>query len=65
MHRNHYGTSERDYSLSVIMTADPKMQAKLRARFLDFLKDAEAMVKDAPSEELYQMNFDLFCWSKS
>lgn len=58
-------TPEKRYSFSVTFTGTEKTRAEIQAKFLDFLKDIEGTVKGAPSEEAYQINFDLFPWTDS
>jgi hypothetical protein len=55
--------SKSDYSLSVIFSADRKTRDKIKNGFLDFLKNAEALVATAKAEETYQLNFDLMAWT--
>ncbi len=54
---------DRKYSFTVTFSADPAAREKVQREFLAFLKKIEPVVKDAPSEELYGMRFDLFQWS--
>jgi uncharacterized protein (TIGR02147 family) len=56
--------SQSSYNFSVIFTATPKERAAIQEEFLKFLKKAEKLVEAATPEEVYQMNFDLFEWSK-
>jgi hypothetical protein len=51
------------YNFSVIFTASPKERRVVQEEFLKFLKRVEKLVDRATSEEVYQMNFDLFGWS--
>jgi len=53
--------SER-YNFSVTFTADEKTREKIHREFLALLSKVEKLVKEAPSEEVYQMHFDLFPW---
>lgn len=53
-----------NYSFMVTFTADKETRDKIHREFLKFLKTVEGWVKDAPSEEVYQIHFDLFRWSK-
>ncbi len=55
--------TDKQYSFMVTFTADPEVRAKIHREFLSFLSRIETWVKEAPSEEVYQMNFDLFPWS--
>ncbi len=51
------------YHVSVTLSTAPEVLDEIRAEFLVFLKKAEAAVKGAPEEKVFQMNFDLFPWS--
>lgn len=53
---------EQTYSHSVTFTGNEETKAQLSDAYLNFLKKAEAIVKPAPSEKAFQMNFDLFPW---
>jgi DNA-binding IclR family transcriptional regulator len=55
---------EQRYSLAVTFSASEETRRKLHSRFLEFLKEAENLVKGSKSEGVYQMNFDLFPWIK-
>lgn len=56
---------EKDkYNFSVTFTADERTRERIQREFLDFLGRIEGYVKDAPSEQVYQIHFDLFRWSK-
>lgn len=52
------------YNFAVIFTGDETVREKIQLEFLKFLKEAEKLVKAAPSEGVYQMHFDLFPWSR-
>lgn len=52
------------YSFMVTFTADEATREKIQREFLKLLGSIESYVKDAPSEAVYQMSFDLFPWSK-
>lgn len=54
---------DRKYSFTVTFSADPAAREKIQREFLAFLKKVEPIVKDAPTEEIYGMRFDLFQWS--
>lgn len=55
--------SEDVYSFLATFTANEKTRLKIQAEFVDFLKRVETLVTDSPSEEVYQIQFDLFPWS--
>lgn len=56
--------NENDYCFSVLFTADPATQKIVQEKFLEFLKGAESLIKKAPAEYVYQLNFDLFNWCR-
>jgi uncharacterized protein (TIGR02147 family) len=43
-------------------SADLKTFEKIKTRFQAFMKEAEQLIADAPSEQVFQINFDLFKW---
>lgn len=47
------------YNLAVFFSADPAVYERIRQSFFAFLKDAESLIRDAPSKQVYQMCFDL------
>lgn len=51
------------YNFTVIFSADESVRKELQDRFLEYLEKAQKLVKPAPSEQVYQMNFDLLRWS--
>jgi uncharacterized protein (TIGR02147 family) len=51
------------FAFSVTFSADEKTKKLVHEAFLKFLREIEPAVKAAPSEEVYQLNFDLFSWS--
>ncbi len=53
------------YNFAVTFTANEEARAKIHQIFLKSLQQIEQIVKEAPSEQVYQMNFDLFGWSRS
>jgi hypothetical protein len=55
--------SDQSYSFSVIFAADASVQEIARRRFLDYVKSLEGLVREAPSRETYQINFDLLPWT--
>lgn len=50
------------YNFTVSFTADEQTKENIRLEFLKMLKTIEELVSKAPSETLYQMNFNLFKW---
>ncbi len=51
------------YSFLATFTANEKTRLKIQAEFVNFLKNVETLVQAAPSEDVYQIQFDLFSWS--
>lgn len=64
LHRLNDGERADDYSFSVVFSGDRKTAQTLRKKFLDYLKDVEASVKSAPCDDVFQMSFDLFGWTR-
>ena len=56
-------TSSQVYDYAVVFAADAKTKEKIQEEFLEFLKKAQQLVKKAPPEDVFQMNFDLIPWS--
>jgi len=54
---------EERFAFSVTFSADPNTRKFVHEAFLKFLREIEPAVKAAPSEDVYQLNFDLFSWS--
>jgi predicted transcriptional regulator len=48
---------------SVVFSANSDSVQKISEAFNDFLKKTQEIVKSSPSEGVYQLNFDLECWS--
>jgi len=53
-----------DYSFSVTFSATPKARDKIKADFLDLLKQIENTVQKSDQQETYQMSFELFSWTE-
>jgi hypothetical protein len=56
--------TDRTYNFSVTFTADEETRIEIRRQFQVFLKRIEELARKAPEEEVYQINFDLFDWSR-
>lgn len=50
------------YEFSVTFSADEETRFKIHDEFNRFIKRAEELVRAAPSEGVFQLNFDLFRW---
>jgi hypothetical protein len=55
-------TADQRFHYSFTFAADEKTRAVVHDEFLKFLRHVEAVIKPAPSEEVYHMAFDLFPW---
>jgi len=56
-------THNLDYFFSVMFSANPKIQEKLKKNLLNFIKETQKEVVTSKSEEVYQLNIDFFKWS--
>lgn len=54
----------RAYSFAASVTMTEETRRKIQARFLEFLKECEALVKKSEPERLFQIQFDLFPWAE-
>ena len=54
---------DKAYSFAVTFSTSPKVREKLHLKLLNLLKDLEQEVGEAPEEEVYQLNLELFDWS--
>lgn len=54
--------SENHYSFSVTFNADESTRTQIQVDFLKFIKRAQNLCKGSKSENVMQMNFDLFSW---
>lgn len=54
--------NEKAYSFSAVFCATDKVKQKLQSEFLEYLSRSRKLIGDAPSEHVYQLNFDLFQW---
>lgn len=57
------GTDEK-LEFSVTLTADDETRIRIRNEFNIFIKKIESLVRKAPSEKVFQMNFDFFPWDR-
>jgi hypothetical protein len=57
-------SDDNRYNFAVTFTANSETRERIQQEFLKFLSSIEDLVRAAPSEEVYQMNFDLFAWSR-
>lgn len=50
-------------NFTLTFSADQKTKDRINAEFRKFLQAVEPLVKEAPSEQVYGLRFDLFRWS--
>lgn len=62
--RRHLLPKELAYSFSVVFSGDEETRRELVRRILDLIKDAEPLVGKAPEEDVYQLDIDLFSWTR-
>jgi hypothetical protein len=55
---------KEDTVFSVTFSATEAVRARVHEKFLAFIREVEQEVRGADPAEIYQMNFDLFQWSK-
>lgn len=56
-------SEDQAYTFSVVFSATLKEKKLIQKKFLSMLKEISNSVSNAPGEEVFQMNFDLFDWS--
>lgn len=61
---NSRSTDLGNYSFSVTFSGDEDIKKKIQEDFLKFLKMTQKTVSEGGTEEVYQINFDLFSWTK-
>jgi hypothetical protein len=54
---------DENYSFFALLTTNPQGRQKIQNEFFKFLKVAQQESQKYPSEEVYQMNFDILKWS--
>ncbi len=52
--------NKSDYFFTASFSSDERTREKIKDSYMDFLSKVSAFVKDAPSEDVYHLNFDLF-----
>lgn len=57
-------SGDEKFQFAVTITADDETRKTIHAEFNAFLKRIEALVQKAPSEQVFQLNFDLFRWDR-
>jgi len=53
----------RTYNFTAVFSADEQVRKKIQTKFLEMLEYIEKIATNAPDQEVYQINFDLFDWS--
>ncbi len=56
--------TDRAYNFSAVFSATQEVKDKIQVLFFALLKEAQTIVSSSPDEDVYQMNFDLFDWSR-
>ncbi len=57
-------SQDNKFIFSTTIAADERTKVAIKEEFMNFLKKIEPLIKEAPYEDVYQINFDLFNWSK-
>ncbi|MBF0298772.1 MAG: DUF4423 domain-containing protein [Oligoflexia bacterium] len=57
-------TSDFSYDFSVVFSADQNTYLSIKEKFMQFLQTIRPLVEKAPEKNVYQLNFDLFNWTK-
>jgi len=63
-HQQVKSQDAENYSFSVTFSCDEEGRKKIQEDFVKYLKSVQKTVQNAGSEEVYQINFDLFSWTK-
>jgi uncharacterized protein (TIGR02147 family) len=63
-HQQNKSLDSGNYAFSVTFSADEEARKKIQEDFLKYLKSVQKTVQNAGTEEVYQINFDLFSWTK-
>lgn len=56
---------DQRFLLSMTFSGREETRTYVHEQFLKFLKSVEPVIRDAPSENVFQMNFDLFNWDRT
>ncbi len=56
-------TASDAYSYSLFFSANDEARLKVQSEFFAFLDRAQLLIRDAPSERIYQIGFDLLPWT--
>lgn len=63
MERLQASVSDQAYSLSVTFSSTETVHERIRKEFMAFLTKVNDLVEESESEDVFQMNFDLFPWT--
>jgi hypothetical protein len=56
-------SADETFNFTAIFSADEGTYRVLRSQLLEFIKSAEGLVRDAETQHVYQLNFDLLQWN--
>ena len=65
LNKQHNMNQNITYSFSALFSANEKTRNDIQFSYMEFLKKVEKLVKNAKEEHCYQMNFDLFPWTRN
>lgn len=63
-HKEVKSRDSGNYTFSVTFSCDEDGRKKIQEDFIKYLKSVQKTVQNAGTEEVYQINFDLFSWTK-
>jgi transcriptional regulator with XRE-family HTH domain len=63
-HQQNKSHDSGNYAFSVTFSCDEEGRKKIQEDFIKYLKSVQKTVQAAGTEEVYQINFDLFSWTK-
>ena len=55
---------DKTYNFTVIFSANEEARAEINTQFMKFLSRTKKIVDSCESDEVFQMNFDLFSWTE-
>lgn len=63
-HQQNKSQDTSNYAFSVTFSSDEDGKKKIQEDFIKYLKSVQKVVQTSGTEEVYQINFDLFSWTK-
>jgi uncharacterized protein (TIGR02147 family) len=54
----------KHYGFSVVFATQENVRIEIRRRFLEFLSEVKVLCDESQAEDVYQMKFDIFSWTK-